>query len=345
MQGKVGVQAFESRIAGDNRFFRRAVAQTQVAVCLTDPALPDNPIVFVNGAFEHLTGYSSDEVLGRNCRFLQGPETDRAEVDTVREAIANEAVTIVELLNYRKNGERFVNALHLSPVYDERGALLYHFASQWDASELHSLRGAESRQRRQIEWLSRRLRNLLGVVNALVSLSVAPAQRRLGERIVERVIALGRAHEALFAAGGDEETIALEPLLRALLAPHLDEPFERLSLAGPPTAICHDLVGLLALLVHELARASSIAGVLGRERGRVALSWRVHRPHGGRHVELSWREESAASAPATDLFERSLDRALLGALVETVEGTLDVARENGAPCVRASFPLSTVTLR
>jgi len=103
-------------------------------MCLSDPNQPDNPLVFVNRAFEDLTGYTAEEVLGRNCRFLQGPDTDPVAVDEVRRAIAARVDVSVELYNYRKDGSGFWDALYLSPVFDEAGGLLYFFASQLDVT-------------------------------------------------------------------------------------------------------------------------------------------------------------------------------------------------------------------
>src|SRR5690349_15160652 len=99
--------------------FEQAMAQTRMAVCLSDPNMPDDPIVFCNEAFERLTGYSAEEVIGRNCRFLQGPDTDPHEVARLRDALREEKVAVVELVNYRKDGTRFWNALHLGPIYGE----------------------------------------------------------------------------------------------------------------------------------------------------------------------------------------------------------------------------------
>ena len=127
--------------------FEQAMAQTRMAVCLSDPNQPDLPIVFANRAFRRLTGYDEDEILGRNCRFLQGPKTDRNAVARVREAIANEDVLVVELLNYRKDGTPFWNALHLGPIYDSQGKLIYFFGSQWDVSDVRAARAEDHHQR------------------------------------------------------------------------------------------------------------------------------------------------------------------------------------------------------
>lgn len=101
---------------------------------VTDPRQPDNPIIFCNEAFTYMSGYEESEILGLNCRFLQGPETDRETVNQLRRAIERREEISVELLNYRKNGSTFWNALFISPIYDESGELLYFFASQLDIS-------------------------------------------------------------------------------------------------------------------------------------------------------------------------------------------------------------------
>lgn len=123
-----------ARIDASNDPFVSAVRATRMPMLITDPSQPDNPIVFVNAAFSRLTGYGHDEILGRNCRFLQGPETDAADVDRVRSAIERRVPIEIELLNYKKNGETFWNRLLVSPVFDRDGTLTYFFASQFDVT-------------------------------------------------------------------------------------------------------------------------------------------------------------------------------------------------------------------
>ncbi len=120
---------------GGTDVFFAVVRLTRMPMCLSDPNQPDNPLVFVNRAFEDLTGYMAEEVLGRNCRFLQGPDTDPAAVDEIRRAIAAKVDVSVECYNYRKDGSGFWNALYLSPVFDETGKLLHFFASQLDVTK------------------------------------------------------------------------------------------------------------------------------------------------------------------------------------------------------------------
>lgn len=117
-----------------NDIFFAAVEMTRMPMIVSDPNQPDNPIIFVNNAFINMTGYSRADVIGKNCRFLQGPETDRAVVAQVRDAVLERREIATELLNYRKNGSTFWNALFISPVYDQHGELKYFFSSQLDIS-------------------------------------------------------------------------------------------------------------------------------------------------------------------------------------------------------------------
>jgi len=115
--------------------FAAAVRATRMPMAITDPAQPDNPIVFCNVAFQDLTGYSREEIIGRNCRFLQGPDTNPAAVAKVRAAIENGHAVDADLLNYRKDGSTFWNALYISPVRDQDGKVRFFFASQLDVSD------------------------------------------------------------------------------------------------------------------------------------------------------------------------------------------------------------------
>ncbi len=126
-----------------------AAEKTRMPQIITDPNLPDNPIVFANRAFQNLCGYDADELIGRNCRFLQGPGTDPAYIAKVRDAIAARRDVVVEILNYHRDGTPFRNELYVSPVFDPEGRLRYFFASQLDVTRFRTTEGvlAESEAR------------------------------------------------------------------------------------------------------------------------------------------------------------------------------------------------------
>jgi PAS domain S-box-containing protein len=113
----------------------RAVLATDIAFTITDPRQRDNPLVWVNPSFSRVTGYEYDDAVGRNCRFLQGPATDPAAVQTIRDALAEQRSIVTTLLNYRKDGTAFWNQLAISPVFDGQGELVSFVGVQADVTE------------------------------------------------------------------------------------------------------------------------------------------------------------------------------------------------------------------
>ncbi len=100
------------------------------SVVIADPSRLDTPIIYVSEEFERQTGYPPEEVLGRNCRFLQGPETDPEAVRAIREALAAETEITIDIINYRKDGTKFWNRLRIRPLFDDRGRLQYFVGAQ-----------------------------------------------------------------------------------------------------------------------------------------------------------------------------------------------------------------------
>jgi PAS domain S-box-containing protein len=103
-------------------------------VTLSDPDLPDSPLVYVNSVFEDMSGYSQAEMIGRNCRFLQGEDCDQPALQTLREAIVQHQACTVTLRNYRKNGELFLNKLSIRPLVDQENRVIYYLGIQYDLS-------------------------------------------------------------------------------------------------------------------------------------------------------------------------------------------------------------------
>ncbi len=114
--------------------FATAARATRMPMIITDARLPDNPVVFANAAFCRLSGYEQAEILGRNCRFLQGPETDPDAIEKIREAVRQARPLEIDILNRRKDGDLFWNRLLIAPVHDADGQLCYFSASQVDVT-------------------------------------------------------------------------------------------------------------------------------------------------------------------------------------------------------------------
>ncbi|MEC7934535.1 MAG: histidine kinase famiy protein [Pseudomonadota bacterium] len=159
--------------------FFAALQMTRMPMILTDPRQDDNPIVFANKAFLDLTGYEESEIIGRNCRFLQGADTDRAAVADLRDAVARREAISLEILNYKRDGSAFWNAVFIAPVFDDHGELIYFFASQLDVTRRRSSEQS-FRQAQKMEaigqltaGLAHDFNNLLQVVAGNIDLVLA----------------------------------------------------------------------------------------------------------------------------------------------------------------------------
>lgn len=111
------------------------IETSPVATVVSDPSLPDNPIIACNKVFKDLTGYDDDEIIGRNCRFLAGPGTEPWLTETIREGVRERKPVMVEILNYKKDGTPFRNAVVVAPIFNEDGDLAYFFGSQVELDE------------------------------------------------------------------------------------------------------------------------------------------------------------------------------------------------------------------
>jgi PAS domain S-box-containing protein len=104
--------------------------EEQLSVVISDPSLPDNPMIYVSEEFERQTGYSAEEAVGQNCRFLQGPDTNLHAVEAIRQGLRAETRFTIDILNYRKDGSPFLNRLRIRPIYDMDGGLMFFAGAQ-----------------------------------------------------------------------------------------------------------------------------------------------------------------------------------------------------------------------
>jgi PAS domain S-box-containing protein len=104
-------------------------------VTLADPDLPDAPIVYANKAFEQLTGYSQDEIIGFNCRFLQGDDRNQDARQQISVAMEKQEPIEVTLRNYKKDGTLFYNRLKITPLLDKKNRIIYYLGVQYDMTE------------------------------------------------------------------------------------------------------------------------------------------------------------------------------------------------------------------
>lgn len=129
-RGAADVPETDERVLKD-----RALDASAEGITIADARRPDHPLIYVNRAFENMTGYSAGEALGRNCRFLQGDGTDARSVAEIRDAVSEGRECVVELLNYRKDGTPFWNRLSITPIRDNDGAVTHFIGVQSDISD------------------------------------------------------------------------------------------------------------------------------------------------------------------------------------------------------------------
>jgi PAS domain S-box-containing protein len=280
--------ATESEVMLDRRELAVvALERTRMPIVITDPRQHDDPIVLANQAFLDLTGYAADEVLGQNCRFLQGPETGAEDIDTIRRGLRERENHIdVELLNYRKDGTTFWNQLSISAVHDPDGQLLYYFSSQKDVTTRREAQKLEASQRLLLKEIDHRSLNALALVQSIVRLSRADSVERFAASIKGRVDALARAHRFLALSNWSSadlgELVSTEGGARSA------------ATAGPPVALPPLLVQPLSLVLHELFSNAREYGGLSRPEARTSIEWESL----PQNLVLRWTEDGVPLDPA-----------------------------------------------
>ncbi|MEE2794372.1 MAG: PAS domain-containing protein [Pseudomonadota bacterium] len=240
-------------------------------------------------------GYPATKVVGRNCRFLPGPKTDQSQVTVLRNTIAAEEVVVVELLNYRKDGQAFWNALHLGPIYDQDGRLKYFFESQWDVTELHLAKRGERYAKALAREVSHRLKNVFSAIGGIVNITGRSLDvKAVTDKINDRVQALGRAYEPTLddAAFG---TIEVGQAVRSVLRPY-DPEGGRITFIGNGVRTEPNAISTLGLTLHELATNATKYGALSGIDGIIEVSWRHETDrHDRPSLVLEWNERGGPS--------------------------------------------------
>ena len=270
------------------RLLYRAVAASSNGITISDSTAPDEPLTYVNRSFELMTGYSSEEVLGRNCRFLQGDDRDQQSLLVVRVALREGRDCEVLLRNYRKDGTPFWNELRLSPVHDERGRLVNFVGVQNDVTERKRAEEELRRAHAELDERVRRRTARLAETNARLKREIAE-RRELEEQLTHQAFhdpLSGLPNRSLFM---DRLELALTGALKrgakvAVLLAKLDgfrsvnnslgyEAGDRLLLAiaerlentvGPRGMVAHFGGDQFAVLLEDVANVGDAARVARR---------------------------------------------------------------------------------
>jgi len=339
--------------------FAAAMRATRMSMIITDPRQPDNPIVYSNNSFLKLTGYEREEVMGRNCRFLQGPETDPKSVDAIRTALENRTDIAIDILNYHKDGSPFWNALYISPVIDETGEMQFYFASQLDVtdrkdSELKvraekerfeqavqdrtaELEDALQKQTVLAHEIDHRVKNNLQMIASLVVMQTRtvkdPETRSSMQAMLARVEALSMAHRRLYQTK-DATSFDLADFIRDLVG-------DLVSAFGDGKLDLHldlehqdmpsDKAAPLALIVNELVTNALKHAFAGREGGKLGI--RVHKPNGKLRIEVSDDGQGMNGAIGSDSFGMRL----VTSLARQLQADIDWLDNDPGTKVRINF--------
>jgi len=330
----------EATLTRDRALKERAIDETPVGIAISDPDREDNPLVYVNDAFQRVTGYSFEEVVGQNCRFLQGPESDPGTVDEMREAVEEDHPVTVEVKNYRKDGSEFWNEITIAPI-ENNGEVTHYVGFQNDVTarkeaelEVERRRDELKQERAELEELLGRVEGLITDVTAAVAGSasrndlekavcdrIATESTISGAWIGERAPATGAVTPRTSAGTVDDPSAADgHPAVRALEGGELvDELVDGVTVIAAPLAYNDIEYGVLVVeseeaidhrgeaILSALARAVA-SGINARETSRMLATDSVVA------VELDLVDEGVAPvglATATDCdleYRRSIHR-------------------------------------
>ena len=296
---------------------QRALEEAAIPLTLSDPEQADNPMVYVNRAFQELTGYDADDAVGRNCRFLQGPDTDPETVAELRAAIDAEEEVVAEIRNYRADGTEFWNRLAITPIYDEDGTLLRFLGSQLDITE---------------QYRNRQVRTeLLSTTRELMDAKSREQMARIVSDAAER--ALGHDLNAVYLRTGDEADAPLTPVASSvwLEGEHGGQdpggPVRRAFETGEP--VVHNDVGTASDLdPDEYAPASAVLALPLGDHGVLVVGRADARTFGDIEIERA----ELLTVNATAAYDRMSRREQLEqyeTLFETVQDQLYVADSDG----------------
>ena len=343
--------------------FSAAIRSTRMPIIVTDVNLPDNPIIFANNAFLSLTGYTREEVNGRNCRFLQGPETDPVTVAQIRRAVDARQDITCEIMNYKKDGTPFWNGLYISPVPDAAGDVQYFFASQIDGtdrkryeaetlslqyelerqvkSRTSELEASLHRSTLLLHEVDHRVKNNLQMISAMLmlqSMSISDAKiKNTLQEMLERVDAMGLVHKRLYQSESITDFDIAE--FTREIASHLVAATGRRDIAltvdtGPVT-IKADEAASVALVVNEtITNALKHAFPAGRAGGlQVSVrGW-------DRTCEISIKDDGPGM-PAEAAHKGSFGKTLIETLIQQLRATIEWLPASPGTHVRITLPLS-----
>ncbi|ETX30981.1 PAS domain-containing protein [Roseivivax isoporae] len=328
----------------DDREALAGFSRLGISLIITNPRAPDNPIVYVNDAFERTTGYSRSSVIGRNCRFLQGERTDKRAVDRIRHAVEAGRDVSVDILNYRASGEPFMNRLVIAPIEGDDGTPLFYLGLQKELRDGEDDGPGLSDLR--LDMIRSRVHGDLGLI--LTNMSRPSLRLSLDDPLHEvealprRLECLQLVYEELRQTDEMIERVGID--LGSLLARiatnvayHEGRPGVRFVQQIDPIEINLETATRVGLILSETLSNAFSHAFVGLDQGFIDL--RVTRlAAGGLRMMVS---DDGVGIPAKIAWpsEATVGGRLIAALLEGLDATINVARGAAGTVVMIDVPM------
>ncbi|MFB0613290.1 sensor histidine kinase [Aurantiacibacter poecillastricola] len=324
---------------------RETMEDLPFSLVIADAQLEDMPLIYVNTAFERVTGYDRSAVLGRNCRFLQGPRTDEKDANAIREALeAGEEIT-VDILNYRATGEEFINRLLISPM-KQNGEITHFLGIQSEQPKDRAFAARAAKLDEQLREVQHRVKNHLALLLSLIRMESRKATdtKTSLNVLANRVEALNMLYDEFSRSGsGDTGTVALGAYISRVCSAlnMLDGHREvRMNLETDDQRASLDAASQMGLLVSELlTNALQHAFEVDREGFVNVKLW-----HEGESVVLQVIDNGKGIPADVDWpNDGSLGARIVRELVARLDGELKVDTGENGTTVTIEFPVEALT--
>ena len=308
-----------------------AAETTRMAMVFTDAKEPGHPIIFANGSFLSLIGYDRKEVLGHRFSFLMARGADPKALAQVEIAFEGTTDHGSEIRYRRKDGSVFWAAIFISPVLDESGEVVQHFASFVD---LTRQKQEQAQSTMMIEELNHRVKNTLATVQSIVwqALRRGSDPTVIRESIESRLFALSRSHDLL--SRENWEGAGLLDLVNEAMAPFgvANGRAERFVITGKNIRLPPNVTLALGIAFHELATNAVKYGAFSNEAGSILLAWTIEPSPEGDRLILHWQEKDGP--PVTPPTRKGFgSRVIERGLPHELEGTVNLDyRVDGVFC-------------
>lgn len=325
----------------------RALTRAPMSVVLTNPRLEDNPVVYVNAAFEAVTGYSRDSAIGRNCRFLQGEETDPNELARLRTAIIEEREISVDLMNYRADGSSFINRLMISPLKNDAGEVEFFMGVQLAIDADGKIDGERLRREATevvLSELQHRVKNHLSLIVGMIRLQARGSKAASDDfsTLSRRIEALqllyeemgdtraGKSNDAAIGVGAYVSRIA-----NAIA--YIDgRSGVRVNIDADAVSVAFETATRIGLVVSEILTNALQHAFVGRDAGIVELRLKML-SQGVMRISIT---DDGVGMPEDSQWPENgnLGSRIVRDLLSELEATLSVQKENQGTTIAFDIP-------